>query len=123
MTDEIEETTEQKEECPLCQIAPILMGIGAAHTACATVEDPEQKSKCMSWVDDINPEEIKSAEEIFSAMLENAGIEAVDRAAKAFNLGIRNAVVNRVGKKLNAGEKVSDPELATYKQLMLKERV
>ena len=114
----IKQTPEQVDECPLCQISPILMGVGAAHTACSVIKDPEQKSKCMSWADNINPEEIKNAEEIFRGILENAGIEAADKTAKVFNLGMRNAILKDVGEKLEKGEKVDDQSLAAYKQII-----
>lgn len=109
---------DEEEECPLCQISPILMGVGAAHTACSVLKDPETKAKCMKWVDDINPEEIKSAEEIFTGILNNAGIEAADRTAKVFNMGMRNAIVKSVGDKLEHGEKVDEQSLAAYKQII-----
>jgi len=113
-----QEPTDETPECPLCQISPILMGVGAAHTACSVVKDPENKAKCMAWVDAIKPEEIKNAKYIFRGILENAGIEAADRAAKVFNLGMENAILEDVGEKLAKGEKVDDQSLAAYKQII-----
>jgi len=112
-----------EQECPLCQISPILMGVGAGHTACSVVKDPEKKSKCMAWVDGINPEEIKSAEEIFRGILDNAGIEAADKTAKVFNMGMKNAILKSVGEKLAKGEKVDEQSMAAYKQIIKSEGV
>jgi len=117
---ENKEQTEKNDspECPLCNVAPILMSIGAGHTACSIVEDPEKKAKCMAWIDGVNPEEIKNAEDIFAGILENAGMEEANRTAKTFNLGMRNAIIRRVGQKLENGETVDPMELAAYKKLI-----
>jgi len=123
VVDQPKQEQPSEQECPLCQISPILMGVGAGHTACSVVKDPEKKAKCMAWVDNINPEEIKDAEEIFRGILDNAGIEAADKTAKVFNLGMRNAIVKQVGDKLAKGEKVDDQSLAAYKQIIKSEGV
>lgn len=112
------ENKDTTKECPLCQIAPVLMGVGAAHTSCSLIGDPEKKAKCMAWVDNINPEEIKNAEDLYIGILTHAGIEEADKTAKTFNLGMQNAIIKTVGKKLENGEPVGDKELAAYKQII-----
>jgi hypothetical protein len=120
MEDDKKETeqTEQTVECPLCQISPVLMGIGSAHTACSLVKDPEKKAKCMSWVDSIDPKDIKNAETVFAGILENAGIEEADKTAKTFNLGMQNAILDVIGKKIERNDKVTEMEMSAYKQIL-----
>lgn len=116
---------DQNEECPLCEARPIAMALGAAHSSCAGIEDPEKKSNCMTWADGINPEEIKSAREIWRGIIRNAGMGEANKSAMAFNAGFKDAVIVEVDERLKEGETAEQigPELMNaYKQILSEKR-
>lgn len=117
---------EKKEDCPLCEARPIAMALGAAHSACAGIQDPTKKSSCMAWADGINPEKIKSAREIWIGLINNAGIDEANLSALAFNQGYKDAIIILVGDRLRAGEtpeQIGIKLMNAYKQALAEKTV
>lgn len=120
------EDEKKTEECKLCHMEPIMIGLGTANTVCSMIEDKEQRKDCLTWVDELQPDEIKSAKDIYKGLLERGGedgIARLDKAAQMFNTFAKEAIVEHVNEKLARGEKPSDTEMKAYKQIMSKKGV
>lgn len=102
---------------------PIMMGLGTANTVCSMMKDKDKKKECLAWVDELKPDEIKSAKEIYKGLLERNGedgIAQIDRAADMFNTFAKEAIVEYVNEKLAKNEKPTDMEMKVYKQIISK---
>lgn len=125
MDNEIDDKSTRKEDCKLCQVNSILMAVGTAHTVCNLMKDKDSRDNCLGWIDNLNPEEIETAKDVYKGILQQAGdngIDKLDEASKLFNLGAREAIFEHVNEKIARGEKPTEKEIMAYKQVMMSKR-
>ena len=123
MTDETNIIKKEHEPCVECQMEELFVAIGAAHTICPTLQDPEKKEKCVEWAQSLDPENVESATEIYKKALELSGVKGLRRVSSTFNAGVRNAIIESVGERLKQGKPVPDEEVALYKRYTMKEGI
>jgi hypothetical protein len=118
--EEEEQPTTECTACPTCTTDAILMAMGAQASACASVEDQDAKARCMEDAAGMDVAEIENAKEVYKKILQGpAGMKGLTKASIAFNIGVREAIIEDVQEKLDKGEKVDDQEFAAYQNLLL----
>jgi hypothetical protein len=112
MTDELvqkteeqqQETPKQEEKCPDCElIVPTLVMMATARAACEFVDDPNKKGECISWSENIDPNEIQNAKAVCKEIWKKTGAKGFDGVAAAFNNTMREALIEGVDEMLAAG--------------------
>ncbi len=98
------------EPCPECNLVELMLAISTANTACNLLDDQEKRDECRSWANGLNPDEVQNAQDIVWNTIQRVGVEPVSNFSSKWNDLIQTTIIQKVGEKIEAGEKV-DPQL------------
>jgi hypothetical protein len=112
--------TVKEEKCPRCEMDASMLSMAAAHIACGTLKDDDERGKCNEWAAGIDPAKM-TAEQMMEELYDRAGIDGLSRMPELYNQQIRSLVIKKVGTKLEHGERVTKEEQELYNKYTKKE--
>lgn len=112
-----------EKKCEVCtNIMEIDLALGVTHAACRAL-DGDKKGQCLDWIENIDPRELESTEQLWIEAIDRVGISGINKAAELFNKSYRNAIIKKVQMLQERGEPVPDELFAAYKEVLRRQTI